>query len=320
MGSATKEFVMSDRPNHRRGSVAGAILLIAAGALFLYATLHPAFNVWPILGRYWPLILIFLGLAKLWDYFWARSHPDSARGSEITGIVLALLLVGLIAGLAYSHSRRYPAKSFSHATQDIVYLQGAKSVRARIEMPAGRLEMAGGASKPFQGDFGYAGWQGPPRVEYSVNGGIGELEVRQAEAGIQVGPGDSTWNLRFRDDVPLEVYVEMGAGEGNLHLQGMDVTYLKVDMGAGRLDLDLTGGRQHDLDADVHGGVGQATIRLPKSVGVRVHASGGLGAVETDGLKREGDTYVNDAYGKTPANIRVNVEGGVGAIRFEQEP
>jgi hypothetical protein len=311
---------MNDKPNHRHGSMAGAILLIAVGVVFLYATLHPAFNLWPFLERYWPLILIFLGLAKLWDYFWVRSHPDSARGGEISGIALALLLVALIAGLAYSHSRHHRLRSFGHRTQTAVDLQGAKSVHAKIEMPAGRLDVAGGASQFFRGDFDYAGFEDPPRVEYSVNGGVGQLEVRQPEAGFHLGPTDNTWDLRFRDDVPLEMYLDMGAGEGNLRLRGMDVTSLKVEMGAGRLDLDLTGGRQHDLEADIHGGVGQATIRLPRDVGVRVHASGGLGAVNASGLKREGDTYVNDAYGRTPAAIRMNVEGGVGAISLEQEP
>jgi len=312
---------MSDKPNHRHGSVAGAILLIAAGALFLYGTLHPAFNLWPFLERYWPLILIFLGLAKLWDYFWARSHPDSGRGGEITGIVLALVLVALVAGLVYSHSRRqWATRSFANHTQTAVHLQGAKSVRAKIEMPAGRLNITGGASELFQGDFDFAGMEGPPRVDYSVNGGVGQLDIRQPEAGYAGGPAENNWDLRFRDDVPLDMVLDMGAGEGNLRLRGMNVTNLKVEIGAGRLDLDLTGGRQHDLEANVQGGVGQATIRLPKNVGVQVHAHGGLGAVNASGLKREGDTYVNEAYGKTPATIRMNIEGGVGAINLEQEP
>jgi len=51
-----------------------------------------------------------------------------------------------------------------------------------------------------------------------------------------------------------------------------------------------------------------------------VHASGGIGSIDTHGLKREGDEYVNDAYGKSPVSIKMNVEGGVGEITLDLEP
>ena len=43
-------------------------------------------------------------------------------------------------------------------------------------------------------------------------------------------------------------------------------------------------------------------------------ASGGIGAVDADGLTRQGDAYVNAAYGKASKNIEMNVHGGVGEI------
>jgi predicted membrane protein len=85
-------------------------------------------------------------------------------------------------------------------------------------------------------------------------------------------------------------------------------------MGAGQLDLDLTKLAPSNLQADIEGGAGQARIHLPKDVGVRVFASGGIGAVNADGLTRQGDAYVNAAYGKSAKNIEMNVHGGVGEI------
>jgi hypothetical protein len=98
------------------------------------------------------------------------------------------------------------------------------------------------------------------------------------------------------------------------------VTDLNLQMGAGHVDVDLTGERKSDLDADIEGGVGQATIRLPKNVGVIANASGGIGSISAHGFKRDGDDYVNDAYGKTPATIHVKVQGGVGQVSLLLEP
>jgi len=74
------------------------------------------------------------------------------------------------------------------------------------------------------------------------------------------------------------------------------------------MDVDLTGDRKTDLTADIEGGVGQANIRLPKNVGVIAHASGGIGSIDVHGLKHDGDSYTNDAYGKSPATIHLKVE------------
>ncbi len=62
----------------------------------------------------------------------------------------------------------------------------------------------------------------------------------------------------------------------------------------------------------------EATIYLPKDVGVKVHASGGIGAVNTDGMTKDDDDYVNAAYGKTPATITLDIHGGIGAINLVQ--
>jgi hypothetical protein len=88
-------------------------------------------------------------------------------------------------------------------------------------------------------------------------------------------------------------------------------------MGAGATTVDLTGSYERDIAATIEGGVGEATVRLPSAVGVKVNAEGGLGAINTQGLQREGDAYVNDAYGDSDVTLDVDVRGGVGRINLE---
>src|SRR5262249_17366682 len=129
----------------------------------------------------------------------------------------------------------------------------------------------------------------------------------------------TTWNLRLGNQVPMELEIVLGAGEGQLHLRDLPITRLELHVGAGRVEADLTGNRQSDLEAEISGGVGQATIRLPKAVGVVADVSGGLGSVDTRGLKKDGDQYVNEAYGHTPATIHLHISGGIGSISLIEE-
>jgi hypothetical protein len=52
-------------------------------------------------------------------------------------------------------------------------------------------------------------------------------------------------------------------------------------------------------------------------VSVRARAQGGLGKINAEGLQREGDSYVNDAYGSSDVTLDVDVQGGVGEINLK---
>jgi hypothetical protein len=120
-------------------------------------------------------------------------------------------------------------------------------------------------------------------------------------------------------NVPLDLTMQIGAGKGDLQLANMNLTHLEVHVGAGELALDLTGPRKQNLSVDIQGGVGEAHIKLPKDVGVRAQAHGGIGSVNVHGLTKQGDEYVNDALGKTPTSIDLNVQGGIGQIDLDQQ-
>ncbi|HTQ61248.1 MAG TPA: toast rack family protein [Candidatus Solibacter sp.] len=309
----------------RRASLVFPILLIAIGAIFLYSNWHPNFDPWPILWTYWPLILIFIGVGTIWDHWQRRQNPDAPRGSSMganLGVVAFILILVLLLwhGRNIRHWRGESVYAMQHISRS-VDRQNAKSARVTLDMGAGDLDLSGGSSHLLEADFDYRGSFAAPKVDYSVSGTTGELNISQDTSDNHFSTTrDNHWILHLANDIPLEIKIDMGAGHGNLRLRDIDVTRLNLDMGAGQVDVDLTGGRKSDLNADIEGGVGEANIRLPKNIGVIVNASGGIGSIDAHGLKHDGDEYTNDAYGKSPVTIHLKVAGGVGTINLTQEP
>jgi hypothetical protein len=310
----------------RRTSLVVPITLIVIGAMFLYANWRPAFDPWPILRTYWPLILVFVGLGKMWDATRARQtssgvvRPGASVGATIGALAFVLVVIVLFwHGRAFSHNRN--SDGFLQHVAKSVDTQGAKSVDVSLETSAGEVNVSGGTGHLLDADFHYSDSYDSPRVEYNVVSGVGHLQIAQDDQGsVHFGTTHNTWDLRLSNEVPLQLKIEMGAGRGHLRLRDLDVIRLDVRMGAGQLDLDLTGERKKDLVADLEGGVGQATIRLPRNVGVIVNASGGIGSISAHGLRHDGDDYTNEMYGKTPATIHLKVQGGVGQITLNEEP
>jgi hypothetical protein len=327
------------RPNDQqhRTSLVVPILLIALGALFLFRNWNPGFSPFHLLRTYWPLILILVGLGKIWDSSRNRGASYGTGGQTSSGValgstlgVVAFVVVLVILLGHYQRSRSYAsggdrsddsdrADSSSH-TEQVLELQGATSVRAELKMGAGQMNINGGSGHLLNSRFMFDRKWDSPRVDYQVVDGKGRLEISQDQgSGIHFGPSDNIWDLNFNNDVPLELEVEMGAGQGNLRLRDMNVKDLQLHMGAGQVELDLTGERKSDLNVEIKGGVGQATIRLPHDVGVSAHAAGGLGTVSASEMHKDGNEYRNDAYGKTTHRIRLDVEGGIGEIDLIQD-
>jgi hypothetical protein len=304
--------------NVRRASITGALFLIVIGVFFLVLNLRPDVDLWTIVFRYWPLILIFIGIGKIFDAILERRDPQHGGETWFSGVTIAFLVLILLFGLAVwrGHSIKYAEM---HSTKALE-LQGAKTVSATIEMPAGTLDLSGGSPRLLDADFDYNRGTGTPSADYSVSGTEGLLNIREEERShFHIRTEHDIWGLRFGNDVPLDLKINMGAGQSNLRLNGMNVTHLELNMGAGQLDADFTGSRKSDLVASIEGGVGSATIRLPKDVGVQVRASGGIGSISTDGLRGDGDTYVNEAYGKSSHSIQLTVKGGIGEITLIEE-
>jgi N-terminal domain of toast_rack, DUF2154 len=200
-----------------------------------------------------------------------------------------------------------------------VDLKNADSVRAQLKMGAGELHITGGADQLMDGDFSYNVSEWKPKVSYDVSGGEGELLVKQggANSGSLDGKARNEWDISFNEGVPTDLVVQMGAGESDLDLDSLALKGLDLKMGAGKSTIDLTGDYAQSFDASIQGGVGEATVLVPSEVGVRVKAEGGLGKINAEGFQREGEAYVNDAYGDSDVTLDVDVRGGVGQINLK---
>ncbi|GEM_PF-261820 len=319
-----REVGMAQNRGVRSTSVVFPLLLIAFGVMVLMARSNPNVDPWPVLRHYWPLILILIGAGMIWDRSRRPGNPEDLApfplGTTIGTILFLLIVFALTLHNHGSFSRTSvgPSGPMKHSRKTIETL-GAKAVRMSVKMPAGDLHMDGGADQLLDADFSYGSSWLAPAVEYTVSDGVGKLDVTQESGAQFMTKSDNTWNVKVNDSIPLDLEVDLGAGRGEFRFAKVNLTRLELNIGAGEADVDLSGERAKDLEAEIQGGVGEATVRLPKNVGVVATVHGGLGSIDTHGLHKENDQYVNDAYGKSPTTIHLTVQGGIGSIKLQQE-
>ena len=223
--------------------------------------------------------------------------------------------------------------------EETVARQDAGRVEVGVRMGAGRLNIGGGSQELLTAAFTYNVDAWEPVVEYGVSDGTGRLTVTQPSVEDIGIPNDDIryeWDLLFDEETPLEMEVDLGAGENNLNLSDLNLRALRMNTGAGRVDVSLGGALEtlrmetgageinlnlsnrweQDLEARISGGVGSVTVLLPSDVGARVTVRQGIGSVDASGLARSGDTYTNDAYGESEITLDLTIEGGIGDVNL----
>ena len=202
-----------------------------------------------------------------------------------------------------------------------VALGGATRAEVGLHMNAGELRVRGAEQEALlEASFEYSRERDRPVVDYRRFGDKGTLQVRRSRRNsIPFGRVRNRWDFNLSKAVPLDLDIDLGAGQSDIDLRGLKLQRVEIDMGVGEMTLDLQGPHQKSFNVKIDGGVGSGKIYLPFEVGVRVKVDGGLGSIDTHGLTKQGGSYVNEAYEKSAVVIEVEVDAGIGSLDLRVE-
>jgi hypothetical protein len=203
--------------------------------------------------------------------------------------------------------------------QKSIDLDKSEMARVELKMGAGELRVEGGSSKLMDAEFDYNVPSWKPAVTYNASSFRGELLIEQPANSRGGSNTNYKWSLRFNDKLPIDFVTHLGAGEAHLNMGAMNLRSVEVHMGVGQVELDLRGKPTRDYNVEIHGGIGQAIVHLPSSVGIVADAKGGIGNIEVHGLEQRNGRWTNAAYEHSPVTIHLDVKGGIGNITLTAE-
>lgn len=184
-------------------------------------------------------------------------------------------------------------------------LADAESATVEVTFGAGELEIEAGASDNlFSGYFRYNVAHWTPEVTYEND----TLTIKQGgteeDWGIPTGNVRNEWELEFSPEIPLDMNLEVGAGEGKLDFTGLQLVELDVDLGAGDFEVRFNEPNEARMS---HLTLGAGASRLEVTgIGYagpeRVKVDGGVGDITLD------------FTGPWPHSADVQITAGVGSI------
>jgi hypothetical protein len=154
----------------------------------------------------------------------------------------------------------------------------------------------------------------------AAEGDLDLTGLRLTELTVSIGAADT----RLRIDQPNPVRardVRLDAGAANLevlHLANARTERVRVNVGVGRVLLDLTGEWDHNMRVDVSAALGKVELVVPKGVGVRIEASSLLQSTDFPGLSKSGNAWVSANWDTAPHQLTVVASGALGRFVFRR--
>ena len=225
-----------------------------------------------------------------------------------------LLVPGLLAltGCVIDTRRAGPVQYSSESVE----LDDSEVVRVNLRMGAGDLRITDGAPKLMRADFAYDVPSWKPEVRYSRSGKQASLTIEQPDKNhTRLGNSKYSWDLQLNKKVPVDLALHFGAGQARLDLGSLDLRGVELEMGVGQMDVDLRGAPKHSYNVGIHGGIGEATVRVSADAGIYADAHGGIGEIKVRGLRQEDGHWVSPSFDRAENKIRIQIHGGIGEIK-----
>jgi len=292
---------------HHRGLV-WPILVITAGVLLLLSNLGMLrLDLWELMLRGWPLILIAIGIDLL-----------VGRRSIWGSIVAAVLIVGvMLLGLGlYSGAIRGGSLPLHPIEQS---LGEATSAAVQIDAPVVDLSLGPGASEGLLAEGRI--WRatgGRIEEQFRISQGKATLQLEEVFPTPYVFGRTPDWDLQLGAGALLEVSIDSGVGRAVVDLRGLQVVELNVDLGVGQVSVWLPA--EGEMSVDIGMGVGQTIIRVPRGRGVRVSADRGLVGLDIPGDFSGGKAgYTSPGYSAAADPVEITISQGVGIVSIRYD-
>jgi hypothetical protein len=312
---------------HRPPSVFWPLVLIVSGTLLLLTNLgYLPWTVWNNLWRFWPVLLIALGL----DVLIGRR---STVGAVISGVLVLVLIGGAIVFAVFGQSLPMasglsgPVAPFQveHIEQPVAQAHSAAISINWSSLPGQLGALADSSANLIEGDIAHSN-----QLDFDSHT-EGDRSVSTLSAPAQapwwafVNLGtqrNQRWVLNLTPNLPIDLTLNAGSGSYQFDLSALKISALRLNGGSGPITLGLP--RASTFEAKIEGGSGPLTLILPDNLAARVRLQAGSGPFTVDERFRlaEDQGHGNGIYetGNVEAadyTVRLEIDQGSGPIAIQ---
>jgi len=281
------------------------LLLITAGVmLLLNQSGHLDWDYWLDLLEWWPLILIAIGLEKIF----------SKTKLKFISYLAPLTLVAAMVWVAVDVGPDRWSRSFTERYNWKTELdKSVEKIDAVIDH--GRRDLTVSRSGINLASVKFDRATRKPDIDFKKSDGIAELKIsstgeRRSPIIISGRGYYRDWRASFTDEVPLQLKCTGYESDVDLNLEMIPVEMLTVDNDDGNIYMKI-GSRTALVKVHAGGDNADVRIRLPEGCGVKIEGSEYESYLKALELVESEGGFVSEGFGEADTKVSFYFEKGL---------
>lgn len=292
------------------GTLITGLLLVLFGEIFFLINLGYGSwgNIYEI-SKYWPLLLIIIGLAM----FWRGNLP---RVLAYLVIILSVLTVGL-----YMIMEQQPdaQEIIVKAPLNISQQQYPEVIQGNLDIDygGGKLLISPDTQDLLLADFGNR----QIKQQIEANGQV--LDINLSQNQFNCNPATDKlnhWQLKISPDLVWNLDIDAGAIDGKIDLTGIPLRQLNCNLGAGNILFTL-GNNGVNSKMDIESGASNIKLKIVNDTGIRIKMNGALNSsnLEKLGWANTDGYYISPNYQQAASKIDCEIDLSLGNLEVEMQ-
>jgi hypothetical protein len=309
MSEKTEEKQEKEERERRRPRVVWPVILITVGALWLLSTTGTIEVDWWRFLRLWPVVLILWGIEVL-----------LGGRSFLANLLVAILALAVAGGAAFYVVSDVPFRRGEGVGVDRFSepLNSIDQAQLDVNMPAGNLvlESVGDAEDLVRGELDLAGRQ-QPIWRFEKTDGRAEMALAYEDGSWARAfvPGESeTWTLQLSPEAEVSLTAQLGAGQLEIDLVGLDISDLEIQNAVGQSVVTMPG--EGNVEGTVRNVIGQLVIEIPRTMAARIRVNRALTSVQVPARFSEvqDGLYETEGWESSEQRVDLTVEVVIGQV------
>lgn len=301
----------------KAGRLFWAIFFITLGVLGLLVNLSWFRPEWHAITKFWPVVLVLLGLT-----FLVRNEFGKRIIAGGAGLLAALILFVLF------HSGWHEVDglmSSDHEWRKVVKQEITESYTPDLRQA--NFSFESGAGKFTIGDTT------SDLLSAMVESSLGKYELTRTHTdsaeimtlgmagnshSFNFGRAKNTVRMRLNPAPQWDLDFDIGAADVDFDLSPYNARSVRLSTGASSIDLTM-GDKAADARLDIEAGAASLHIRIPKSVDCEIHCDAALSSKDFDGFEEKNSgEWQTVGFGSAKKKLVIDIDAGVSSLRVER--
>jgi len=295
------------------------LVLIGIGVIFLLVNFGylQANNVWAVLWRFWPVLLVLVGI----DILFGGRSLLGAVFSALLGIAVVAAVIALIWFAPQIPALANLQTDTEQRTERVSQpLDGASQAQVAVDVGDAEftLDELVDSGNLIEADVTHSGVL---RFDVNKRGDRADvkLDVHRPNPFTWFTDGRETWDVGLHSGVQYDLRFDGGSGSYDLNLGGLEVSDLQFDIGSGKSSLVLPTSGEVECNIDV--GSGELDITLADGMEAHVRLDKGSGSFRPGprfellrGREGGDGVWETDDYDTATDRVYMEIDMGSGDI------